>query len=197
MSRQQDLERSIRESYDIIRQYEAVIRTSGRPEEKLRARRVIDEQWALIEGYLAQYRPLCGGVLPDDMAQLAAAAPGAEPAAPSTKYDVHIDHAEGIAIGDGARVMGAGSGTGPARMPLAPDTAAIRALLTAALTDEALTALCYDYFRPVYENLATGMSKGQKIHRLIEHCEKYDKLDHLLAQVRERNPTQYARFFQA
>jgi hypothetical protein len=48
MSRRDDLEHSIRESYDLIREYEAIIRTSDRPEEKLRARRVIREQRALI-----------------------------------------------------------------------------------------------------------------------------------------------------
>jgi formylglycine-generating enzyme required for sulfatase activity/energy-coupling factor transporter ATP-binding protein EcfA2 len=72
MSRQEDLEQSIRESYDIIRQYEAILCTSDRPEEKARARRLIREQWALVEGYLAEYRSVIGGALPDEMAQMAA-----------------------------------------------------------------------------------------------------------------------------
>ena len=72
MSRKEDLEQSIRESYRIIRDYEAVIRTSDRPEEKARARRMIDEQWALVEGYMAEYSPLVGGALPEEIAQIAA-----------------------------------------------------------------------------------------------------------------------------
>lgn len=43
MTRQDDLERYIRESYAIIRQYEDILRTSDRPEEKARARRLIGE----------------------------------------------------------------------------------------------------------------------------------------------------------
>ena len=72
MSRKTDLEQAIRESYGIIVGYEDVIRTSNRPEEKARARRVIDEQWTLVEGCLVEYRPLVGGVLSDEMAQIAA-----------------------------------------------------------------------------------------------------------------------------
>jgi hypothetical protein len=41
--RRADLEQSIRESYGIIREYEAIVRTSDRPEEKVRARRIIQE----------------------------------------------------------------------------------------------------------------------------------------------------------
>ena len=43
MARKDDLEQAIRESYKIIREYENIIRTSERPEEKARARRVIDQ----------------------------------------------------------------------------------------------------------------------------------------------------------
>ena len=38
MSRQTDLEQSIRESYRLIREYEDIIRLSDRPKEKLGAR---------------------------------------------------------------------------------------------------------------------------------------------------------------
>jgi hypothetical protein len=82
MSRKGDLERGIRESYDIIRQYEAQIRTSDRPEEKARARRLVGEQWALIEDHLDDYRRLCGGALRADLAQIAASVPGARDVAP-------------------------------------------------------------------------------------------------------------------
>ncbi|MBN1934096.1 MAG: SUMF1/EgtB/PvdO family nonheme iron enzyme [Anaerolineae bacterium] len=72
MTRKTDLEQSIRESYAILRDYEAIIRTSDRPEEKGRARRIVGEQWALVQGYLAEYRPLVQDRLPDEIAQLSA-----------------------------------------------------------------------------------------------------------------------------
>jgi len=59
MSRKEDLEASIRESYALIGQYEAIQRDTDRPEERKRARRIIDEQWELIKDYLDEYLPLC------------------------------------------------------------------------------------------------------------------------------------------
>jgi formylglycine-generating enzyme required for sulfatase activity len=72
VSRKEDLEQSIRESYRIIREYEAILRTSDRPEERARARRAIDEQWDHVKGYLAEYSSLVGGALPEEIAQIAA-----------------------------------------------------------------------------------------------------------------------------
>ena len=48
MSRKSDLEEGIREAYGIIAGYEKTRRLSNRPEEKLRARNMIEEQWELI-----------------------------------------------------------------------------------------------------------------------------------------------------
>ncbi len=59
MSRKDDLERHIRETYDAIHQYEEIIQTSDRPEEKTRAQRRIKAQWELIRDYYAQYQTLC------------------------------------------------------------------------------------------------------------------------------------------
>jgi IS5 family transposase len=67
-----DLEKAIRESYRIIRQYEAISRTSDRPEERARARRVMAEQRALDERYLADYSTLVrDDDWPDEIAQIA------------------------------------------------------------------------------------------------------------------------------
>jgi len=74
------------------------------------------------------------------------------------------------------------------------DTAAIRDLLAAALGDGELTTLCFDYFRPVYEDLGSGTSKSQKIQRLLEYCDRHEQMERLLRLVEERNPAQYARF---
>ncbi|MEJ2554845.1 MAG: CHAT domain-containing protein [Anaerolineae bacterium] len=70
MSRKADLEHSIRESYGIITEYEAIVRTSDRPEEKTRARRVIQEQWKFVKGYLTEYRNLAGDSFPPDIAEI-------------------------------------------------------------------------------------------------------------------------------
>jgi hypothetical protein len=72
MPRKDDLEDSIRESYRIINEYEAIIRTSDRPEEKARARRVIKEQWGLVEDYFADYAVLVEDAFPIDIAEIAA-----------------------------------------------------------------------------------------------------------------------------
>jgi formylglycine-generating enzyme required for sulfatase activity/energy-coupling factor transporter ATP-binding protein EcfA2 len=74
------------------------------------------------------------------------------------------------------------------------DTTALRELLTAAFSDAELDALCYDRFRPVFEAFSGGMSKAQKVQRLVEHCERQMSVEPLLAVVRERNPAQYAHF---
>jgi hypothetical protein len=74
------------------------------------------------------------------------------------------------------------------------DTAAIRDLLTAAFSDEELTTLCFDHFRPVYENFSAGMTKGQKIQHLLDYCTRQSQIDALLRHVQQRNPAQYARF---
>jgi hypothetical protein len=72
----------------------------------------------------------------------------------------------------------------PARLPT-QDTAAIRKLLTGTFDDETLTTFCYDHFRPVYEQLSIGMSKVQKVQRLLDYCERHDQLDTLLRLVKE------------
>jgi hypothetical protein len=74
------------------------------------------------------------------------------------------------------------------------DLRAIRNLLTVALDDEELTSLCFDHFRRVYEEFSTGMSKRQKVQRLIEYCERHLELDRLLHIVRQQNPSQYSVF---
>jgi hypothetical protein len=89
----------------------------------------------------------------------------------------------------GETVIGPGGTEG-----LTWDTAAVRQLLSAAFDDEELTTLCFDHFPPVYEDFAAGMSKGQKIQRLLDYCVRHDQLEALLRQVEARNPAQYARF---
>jgi hypothetical protein len=111
-------------------------------------------------------------------------------------YNIHIENASGLAIGDRARVETTAGRTPGEPLP-APDkwnTSVIRDLLSAAFSDEEITTLCFDHFRTVYEDFASGMSKGQKNQRLLDYCERQDQIEKLLAQVQKRNPNQYARF---
>ena len=59
MSRKDDLEGHIRQSYAIVTDYERLLQLSERPEEKLRADHHIAQQWRLIRTYLEEYQALC------------------------------------------------------------------------------------------------------------------------------------------
>jgi len=74
------------------------------------------------------------------------------------------------------------------------DTATIRHLLTAAFNSEELTTFCFDHFRAVYEGFGGGMSKSQRIQRLMDYCDRHNQLEKLLKLVEENNPAQFARF---
>lgn len=67
-------------------------------------------------------------------------------------------------------------------------SAQVRALLTQALSTEELTQLCYDYFRPVYEQFSPGMSKTECVQRLLDYSERHDQVEELLARVAAINP---------
>ena len=45
-----------------------------------------------------------------------------------------------------------------------PSTADIRQFLAESFNDEELSTLCFDYFRDVYDDFASGMTKGQKFN---------------------------------
>jgi hypothetical protein len=72
----------------------------------------------------------------------------------------------------------------------------IRKLMTDAFSDEELNQFCYDNaeFRPVAEQFSIGMSKTQKIQRLIEYCERKVLMARLLGLVKEEQPEQYALY---
>ena len=73
------------------------------------------------------------------------------------------------------------------------DLQAVRELLSAAFSDEEVMTLAFDRFRPVYEDISGAMGKGTKIRLLVEWCDRNGALDPLLAEVKRRNPNQYAR----
>jgi Cdc6-like AAA superfamily ATPase len=78
-----------------------------------------------------------------------------------------------------------------------PVSADIRRFLTEAFSDEEITTLCFDQFRPVYDTFAGGMTKGQKIQLLIEHCERRDEWSTLLSALQRERPRQFAKFLDA
>ena len=78
-----------------------------------------------------------------------------------------------------------------------PATADLRRFLVDAFSDEELKALCFDYFRDVYDDFTTGMTKTQMIQILIERCVRRDALANLEAALRAERPEQYEKRFGA
>jgi hypothetical protein len=72
--------------------------------------------------------------------------------------------------------------------------AVLRRLIVEAFSDEELSVFCYDYFRKVYDQLGSGMSKIAKVQRLIEHTERNRRIDELLTRIQTANPAQYNAF---
>lgn len=77
-----------------------------------------------------------------------------------------------------------------------PTTANLRRFLTDAYSDEEITTLCFDHFRPVYENFGSGMSKGQKIQNLLEHSERHNQWQALVDALQRERERQFAAFLQ-
>lgn len=79
MNRKDDLERFIRESYRLIREYEDIQRLHPDPKERMRAQLLIDEQQRLVINYLKEYALLCqrlGLSIAADISELAISFPG-------------------------------------------------------------------------------------------------------------------------
>jgi hypothetical protein len=148
-----------------------------------------------IEDIEAQIRQLQAGIKPAASADPPITQPG------SAIYNINIQHASGLAIGDGARVDQSGAAPAqpePAQVapgdPAAWNTGAIRDLLTAAFDDVSLTAVCFDNFPAVYQDFSAGLSKAQKIQLLLDYCRRFERFEALLALVKAENPGQYQRF---
>jgi hypothetical protein len=153
---------------------------------------------------------LAGDALPADIAEIAASLVlrGALGPAADMAYQVYVEQATGLAIGDGARVVQLPAdpshgraqedllspGMASGDLPAGWSRQALRRLLLDAFDDTELAALCFDHFPEVHRELTSGMSKGQMVQRLLEHCVRRDRVGELLARVREGNPVQYERY---
>lgn len=76
-----------------------------------------------------------------------------------------------------------------------PSTADLRRFLVNAFDDEELKIFCFDHFRDVYDEFATGMTKTQMIQLVIERCVRRDALANLEAALRAERPDQYEKLF--
>ena len=72
-----------------------------------------------------------------------------------------------------------------------PTTADIRRFIMDIFDDEELTTFCSDYFREVQNNFTTGMTKGDKTLRLLDHCQRRERLPDLLKCLRAARPAQF------
>jgi formylglycine-generating enzyme required for sulfatase activity len=79
-----------------------------------------------------------------------------------------------------------------------PDIAAIRQLLLAAFTPEELRRFCHDRpdFRMVVRRFSPRHSLEDMADELITYCENFLLFPELLAEIKEANPRQYARYIQ-
>lgn len=75
------------------------------------------------------------------------------------------------------------------------ETAVIRQFLRERFDDEELDALCFDYFADVQHDFTLGITKGQKIQLLLDHCRRQNRLPDLLAALERERPDLYKSHF--
>ena len=76
------------------------------------------------------------------------------------------------------------------------DTAVIRKLLLAAFTAQELRRFCWDrlLFRPIVARFGPGHGFADMVDVVIDYCETRLLWSEFLAEVKQENPRQYARF---
>ena len=77
---------------------------------------------------------------------------------------------------------------------MAPNTAELRKFLTNHFSSDEFSALCYDYFREVYNTFASDMGGGQRVQALIEHVQRRELEPRLLQILQRERPDQYAKY---
>jgi hypothetical protein len=72
-----------------------------------------------------------------------------------------------------------------------PTTADTRRFIMDIFSDEELTTFCFDYFSEVHNNFTSGMTKGDKTLRLLDYCQRRERLPDLLKHLRAARPEQF------
>ena len=75
-----------------------------------------------------------------------------------------------------------------------PNDDHLRDLVNAVLSDEALTALCFNHFRPVYDKFSARMTRTTKVQRLLDYVNQQGQVGQLLAQLEKINPVEVKRY---
>ncbi|CAG1021422.1 hypothetical protein MTYM_00996 [Methylococcales bacterium] len=73
--------------------------------------------------------------------------------------------------------------------------AQIRQLLDESFSDEEIDILCFDNFMEVYSNFTTGMTKVQKLLRLLSYCQSRERLSELIVLLNRARPGLLERRF--
>jgi DNA-binding PadR family transcriptional regulator len=76
------------------------------------------------------------------------------------------------------------------------NTAAISKLLNSALSDQALTLFCYNYYPTVHEKFTSEIAHLWKTQLLVDYCKRHNQLDQLLAHIAKIDPDQYKEFIE-
>jgi len=75
---------------------------------------------------------------------------------------------------------------------MGPSPADVRRLLMDAFNDEEIQTLCFDHFPQVLDEFSAGMSKSDKVLRLLIHCRHHNLTSQLLSAIQTVRPSQYA-----
>ncbi len=78
-----------------------------------------------------------------------------------------------------------------------PERQKLRRFVGKHFNDEELIRFSFDYFPDVYDDFAQGMSKGQKVLRLIDFCMRRERLPELEAALERERPQPYQEAFSA
>ena len=78
---------------------------------------------------------------------------------------------------------------------MGPSPSDIRKLLMDTFNDEEIQTLCFDHFPQVLDEFSVGMSKSDKVLRLLIHCRHHDLASRLLSAIQDIRPSQYAKVF--
>jgi formylglycine-generating enzyme required for sulfatase activity len=70
-------------------------------------------------------------------------------------------------------------------------TATIQHFLSTKFGNEQLTSICYDYFPEVYLTFDAGITRDEKVQRLLTYCQRRDRISSLLAMMERERPVAY------